>query len=149
MSPARITVRVDGVQALLRQLQTDPVHAKPWTKALKEGAELAEKALKHYAPGQSAKSKIKTAIGKGAVPKWGRARIPNRLGKGGRKNKGFRILGALHGSKRIRYHYRTGPLSGKLTYDWFEIARRSVRDQIVKLITRAEQEIERSWGKRG
>jgi hypothetical protein len=149
MSPARITVRVEGVQALLRDLRDDPVHAKPWIKALHEAAKLAEGALRKHAPGTKSKGDIKMAFGKGPVPKWGRARMPNRIRGKSRDGRPFRVLGALHGSKRIKFHYRSGPLSGKLTFDWFEIARRSVRDPIVRLVTRAEREIESRWGRRG
>lgn len=144
--PARITARIDGVKALLRDLVDDPVHAKPWTDALEEGAGLAEKALKHYAPGTSTKGQTKTALGKGAVPKWGRARMPNRLT--GSKGKKVRVMGMLHGSRRIKFHYRTGPLPGGLTYDWFEKARKSVEGQTVKLLTRAESQIESRWGRK-
>lgn len=145
MSPARITVRIDGVQAVLRNLRDDPVHAKPWTDALKEGAQLAEKALKHYAPGGG--KDVKVALQKRPVPLWGRARMPNRIKGRTRDGRPFRVLGALHGSKRIRYHYRSGPFSGGLTFDWFEKARRSVRDEIVRLISRAEREIEKRWNR--
>lgn len=138
---ARITVRVEGIQALLRDLRDDPVYAKPWIDALKAASELAAAGLKRHVPGGRG-ADIKVAIQKADVPKWGRARMPSR-----RRGK-FRYLGALHGSRRIAFRYRTGPFRGQRTRDWFEKARASVRDRIVALITAAERKIESQWGGR-
>ena len=165
--PARVTVRIDGIQGLLRNLGDPPIHAKPWLSALEKGLRVAEAAIGHFVPGGRTEG-IKAEVQKAAVPRWGKVMLPNRtadnkvkrtttkrtgfLGlqtKTTTRKVAFRYLGALHGSKRIAFHYRSGPFQGSRTLDWFEKARAHVRDKTVPLLAAAAHEIESLWGKDG
>lgn len=141
MSPARITARIDGVRELLRDLRDDPIYAKPWRGALEKGADIAAVGLRQWRPGKG-NVLARTAVDRREVPLWSRARIPMRT------RKGFRYLGALHGSKRIRYHYRSGPHGSSLTFGWIDKARDAVQSKIWPLLAEAEAKIERAWGRR-
>lgn len=146
MSPARVTYRTDGwpkLKALLNEM--DPFYALPWIDALGEGSELAQKAIQQYAPGTSGEF-VKTAMQKRPVPLWSRARIPNRIKGKARDGRPFRVLGALHGSVRIKYKFRSGPHSGELTFGWFDKAQKAVQGMIWPLLSKAEKAIEKRWG---
>ena len=147
MSPARITARIDGWDKLKKLLNgSDPFYALPWIDALGEASELAQKAIEEYAPG-SQQGKVKTAMQKRPVPLWARARVPNRIRGKARDGRPFRVLGALHGSKRVKYNFRSGPHSGELTFGWFDKARDAVMNKIWPLLTKAEREIEKRWNR--
>lgn len=138
---AKITVRIEGVRTLLRDIREhDPVYAEPWEKALNAAVRLAEKAVKARAPG-SLGHYVKTKVQARPVPLWGRVRLPNK------SRRGFRYPGALQGGKR--YHYRSGSYRGQETRGWFTKARKSVEGEIAKLLSKAEREIEQRWGKHG
>lgn len=145
MSPAKITVRIDGWPKLRKMLEeSGPFWALPWTDALGEASEVAKKALQLYAPGASGQG-VKTAMQKRPVPLWARARMPAMTRGKSRSGQPFRVLGALHGSKRIKYHFTTGPWRGQLTYGWFDKARDVVLGKIYSLLSAAEKEMEKRF----
>lgn len=143
--PARVTVRLEGWNKLRKLLdESDPFYALAWADALGEASEVAKRAIETYAPG-SQQGKVATALQKRTIPLWARARIPNRIRGKARNGQPFRVLGALHGSKRVPYRFRGGPYSGQLTHGWFDRARDAVMKAVWPLLSKAEREIEKAW----
>lgn len=60
-------------------------------------------------------------------------------------NAGFRYGRALQASKRIRYRYRHGPRTGRLTRRWFSGARPWIRKRLEQRLTQTAKRIESRW----
>ncbi len=146
MAELLIDIRVDGVRKLLRKLQDDPVHARPWTAALNTAVRIAFDETRRRAPKLTGAltASITHSTQKRPVPLWGKVTFPNRVKKGGKRGKGFRYGGALEGGSR--YHYRSTPFAGKPTRGWFSGSLDRVQEQINDLLSSAAREIQSAWG---
>jgi hypothetical protein len=133
-----INVRVLGVERILRKLnKADPIHAKPWTKALRSAADLVQSGMRQTAPGTLG-ARVTTRLHARPVPlfaKVGLLPMPSR--------KGFRYPGALHGG--AMYHYRSGSNSGQQTKGWLTKPLKVVQGRINDLLSRAAGEIKNDW----
>ncbi len=140
-----IDIQVQGVRKVLRLLREDPVHARPWTKALQNATDIAYREAQHRAPKQTGalESSIRKRLQKAEVPLWAKVVFPNRVKPGGKRGKGFRYGGALEGSSK--FHYRSGPFMGQPTKGWFSGSLDKVQQQINSILARAAKEIESRW----
>ncbi len=136
--PARVRVKVEGLDALSKKLNDTSLIREPAMRMLEDAARTVESVLKLRVP-------------TGATGQL-RASITHRLDRGRQpyaavvtasavaRSNGFRYGYALDAS--ARYHYRG---RRKQTRKWFSNALASVRSRASSALKKAEQEITQRW----
>lgn len=133
---------IDGLPRLMEKLESGNFIWHPVREAVEKGTERIYDFATSWAPWGTGKTAV--SIGKetsrGSRPPWGRVdmrRMPTR--------KGFRYPGALEGSRKIPYKYRSGPHVGKLTRGWFSRSKGRAGAYIKRVFAQADDKIKQGF----
>lgn len=136
------SVRVEGIRPILRGMSAEnPCWAGPWVRGLTELTNDLAATTREVVPVGTGRMQatIKAKLQARPIPLWGKMQM--RVGFG----KGTRYGGILHGSKRIVYHYRSGPKTGDPTYGWMYVPLAKLKPKLDQMIPSMIRQIESTW----
>lgn len=138
----RVRIQVKNYKEIMAKLRSDVLLSEPWKQGMSEIGDLGYDKGQERAPrgtGGLAGSLAKKMSNK-PVPTWVKVRT-------NRSRKGFRYGYALNSSRRVAYHYRSGPYKGKRTYHWLTGIIDVIRGDVNRILAGVAREVEKRWAR--
>ncbi len=131
--------RIENLAELNKRLETDELLGRAFADAMRESIATMYGSLMKWVPRRTGTlaASVQHEVQQARVPRWGRVFIQTMPTRNG-----FRYGGALEGSQKIRFRYRSGPQRGKLTRGWFSRTRSRTAVAVRKLFAKVEHEME-------
>ncbi len=131
--------RIENLAELNKRLETDELLGRAFGDAMRQSIGTMYASLMKWVPRESGAlaASVHHEVQQARVPRWGRVFIQTMPTRNG-----FRYGGALEGSKKVKFRYRSGPQMGKLTRGWFSRTRSRTAAAIRKLFQAVERQME-------
>lgn len=147
MATSKFTVTVEVDKLTLKRIQAKlnptTLVGADLTAALRETVADGVDRIRGRAPiGRTSvlASSVSGAIDHRSIPLWGKITADASRG-------GFRYGWALQASKRVRYHYRHGGKTGRLTRRWFTGVKPWLRKRLEARLRTATRRVESRWAR--